>query len=61
MMSKAYTAANGQVVTDEMIDAWCESYEMAGFRTASIPLGGSCTGGLRSQAKGRQRYRSRFP
>ena len=31
MMSKAYTAANGQVVTDEMIDAWCESYEHGGF------------------------------
>ena len=61
MMSKAYTAANGQVITDEMIDTWCESYEMASFRTASIPLGGSCTGGLHSQAKGRQRYRSRFP
>ena len=24
MMGKTYTAANGQVVTDEMIDAWCE-------------------------------------
>ena len=30
MMSKAYTAANGQVVTDEMIDAWCELYEHGG-------------------------------
>ena len=30
-MSKAYTAANGQVVTDEMIDTWCESYEHGEF------------------------------
>lgn len=62
MMSKAYTAANGQVVTDEMIDAWCESYEHGGFPDGEHTVGGgSCTGGLRSQAKGRQRYRSRFP
>ena len=31
MMGKTYTAANGQVVTDEMIDAWCESYERGEF------------------------------
>ena len=31
MMGKTYTTANGQVVTDEMIDAWCESYERGEF------------------------------
>ena len=29
MMGKTYTAANGQVVTDEMIDTWCESWSRA--------------------------------
>ena len=61
MMSKAYTAANGQVITDEMIDTWCESYEHGEFPDGEHTVGGSCTGGLHSQAKGRQRYRSRFP
>ena len=34
MMGKTYTTANGQVVTDEMIDAWCESYERGEFPAA---------------------------
>ena len=40
MMSKAYTAANGQVVTDEMIDAWCESYERGEFPDGEHTVGG---------------------
>ena len=40
MMSRAYTAANGQVVTDEMIDAWCESYEHGGFPDGEHTVGG---------------------
>lgn len=40
MMSKAYTAANGQVATDEMIDAWCESYEHGGFPDGEHTVGG---------------------
>ena len=39
MMSKAYTAANGQVVTDEMIDTWCESYEHGEFPVGGIVHG----------------------
>ncbi len=40
MMSKTYTAANGQVVTDEMIDAWCESYEHGEFPDGEHTVGG---------------------
>ena len=40
MMSKAYTAANGQVVTDEMIDTWCESYEHGEFPDGEHTVGG---------------------
>lgn len=40
MMSKTYTAANGQVVTDEMIDAWCESYERGEFPDGERTVGG---------------------
>ncbi len=40
MMSKAYTAANGQVVADEMIDTWCESYEHGEFPDGEHTVGG---------------------
>lgn len=60
MMGKTYTAANGQVVTDEMIDAWCESYERGEFPDGDTPLVESCMDGPRSQVRGRQRCRSRF-
>ena len=40
MMGKTYTAANGQVVTDEMIDAWCESYERGEFPDGEHTVGG---------------------
>ena len=40
MMGKTYTAANGQVVTDEMIDAWCESYERGEFPDGEHADGG---------------------
>ena len=40
MMSKAYTAANGQVITDEMIDTWCESYEHGEFPDGEHTVGG---------------------
>ena len=40
MMSKAYTAANGQVVTDEMIDTWCEAYEHGEFQDGENTVGG---------------------
>lgn len=40
MMGKTYTAANGQVVTDEMIDAWCESYEHGEFPDGEHTVGG---------------------
>ena len=40
MMGKTYTAANGQVVTDEMIDAWCKSYERGEFPDGEHTVGG---------------------
>ena len=40
MMGKTYTTANGQVVTDEMIDAWCESYERGEFPDGEHTVGG---------------------
>ena len=40
MMGKTYTAANGQVVTDEMIDTWCESYERGEFLDGEHTVGG---------------------
>lgn len=40
MMGKAYATANGQVVTDEMIDAWCESYERGEFPDGEHTAGG---------------------
>lgn len=39
-MGKAYATANGQVVTDEMIDAWCESYERGEFPDGEHTVGG---------------------
>ena len=30
-MSKSYVAANGQEITEEMIDRWCEAYESGEF------------------------------
>lgn len=44
MMGKTYTAANGQVVTDEMIDAWCESYERGEFPDGEHTVGGIVRG-----------------
>ena len=40
MMGKTYTTASGQVVTDEMIDAWCESYERGEFPDGEHTVGG---------------------
>lgn len=60
MMGKTYTAANGQVVMDEMIDAWCESYERGEFPDGEHTVGGIVHGRPRSQVRGRQRCRSRF-
>lgn len=60
MMGKTYTAANGQVVTDEMIDAWCKSYERGEFPDGEHTVGGIVHGRPHSQVRGRQRCRSRF-
>ena len=45
MMDKTYTAANGQVVTDEMIDAWCE-HTVGGIVHGRPPLSGEGTATL---------------
>lgn len=38
-MSKEYVAANGQVITDEMINRWCESYEKGEFPEGEKTVG----------------------
>lgn len=38
-MSKAYVAANGAKITDEMIDRWCESYENGEFPEGERTVG----------------------
>ena len=53
MMGETYTTASGQVVTDEMIDTWCESYEHGEFPDGEHTVGGIVHGGLHSQARGR--------
>lgn len=30
-MSKAYTAADGRIITDEMINRWCDAYDKGEF------------------------------
>lgn len=40
MMGETYMTASGQVVTDEMIDAWCESYERGEFPDGEHTVGG---------------------
>lgn len=39
-MSKTYIAANGQEITEEMIDRWCESYDRGEFPTGERTIGG---------------------
>ena len=38
-MSKAYIAANGQEITEDMIDRWCESYEKGEFPEGEHTVG----------------------
>ena len=38
-MSKTYIAANGQEITEEMIDRWCESYEKGEFPEGEHTVG----------------------
>lgn len=38
-MSKTYIAANGQEMTEEMIDRWCESYEKGEFPEGEHTVG----------------------
>ena len=38
-MSKAYTAANGQEITEEMIDRWCDAYERGEFPEGEHTVG----------------------
>lgn len=39
-MSKTYVAANGQTITDEMIDDWCASYDRGEFPEGEHTVGG---------------------
>lgn len=39
-MSKGYTAANGQEVTEDMINRWCASYERGEFPEGEHTVGG---------------------
>lgn len=38
-MSKTYIAANGQEITEEMIDRWCEAYDKGEFPEGEYTLG----------------------
>jgi hypothetical protein len=38
-MSKAYMAANGQEITEEMIDRWCDAYEKGEFPEGEHTVG----------------------
>lgn len=38
-MSKAYVAANGQEITEEMIERWCEAYERGEFPEGEHTVG----------------------
>lgn len=38
-MSKTYVAANGQEITDEMIDRWCSAYEAGEFPAGERTVG----------------------
>lgn len=35
----SYMAANGQEITDEMIDTWCEAYERGEFPVGEHAVG----------------------
>lgn len=41
---KAYTAADGREVTEEMIDRWCEAYERGEFPEGERTVGGVVRG-----------------
>lgn len=43
-MSKKYIAANGQEITDELINQWCESYEKGDFPKGERTVGGVVMG-----------------
>lgn len=60
MMGKTYTAANGQVVTDEMIDAWCESYERGEFPDGEHAVGGIVHGRPPLSGEGTATLSARF-
>lgn len=38
-MSKSYKASNGQEITEDMIDCWCESYEKGEFPDGEHTVG----------------------
>lgn len=38
-MSKTYIAANGQEITEEMIDRWCDAYEKGEFPEGERTVG----------------------
>ena len=39
-----YIAANGQVITDALIDQWCEAYERGEFPEGERTVGGVVMG-----------------
>lgn len=39
-----YIAANGQKITEEMINGWCEAYEAGGFPEGEHTVGGVVCG-----------------
>ena len=43
-MARTYTAANGQVITEEMIDGWCAAYEEGEFPADEHTVGGVVRG-----------------
>ena len=57
MMGETYTTASGQVVTDEMIDAWCEAYERGEFPDGEHTVGGIVHGQI-GRASCRERVSS---
>jgi hypothetical protein len=40
MSEKKWVAANGQELTDEMIDGWCDAYEKGEFPEGEHTVGG---------------------
>lgn len=43
-MTKTYTAANGQTITEDMIDGWCAAYEKGEFPASERTVGGVVRG-----------------